>query len=126
MSHKANYDKAVSVTVYSAAADLDRGIAVTMNASAQVTPAAANTVPNFITMAPATFVGEAIQGAIPNGAIVAVKAGAAVSLGDVTTDANGKFVNATTGQNIVGTALTTADAVDEYIAIQFFPRGTVA
>lgn len=125
MSHKANYDKAVSVTVYAAAA-IDRGLAVTMNGSAQVTPAAANTVPNFITMAPATFAGEAIQGAIPNGAIVAVKAGAAVSLGDVTTDANGKFVNAASGNNIVGTALTAADAADEYIAIQFFPRGTAA
>jgi len=52
--------------------------------------------------------------------------GAAVSIGDVTTDANGKFVNAASGQNIVGTALTTADAADEFIAIQYFPRGTAA
>jgi hypothetical protein len=48
------------------------------------------------------------------------KAGAAVSVGDsVTTDATGRCVTATTGQNVWGQAMTAAGAADEIITVKF-------
>lgn len=59
-----------------------------------------------------------------NGCRVEVEAGAAVTAGnDVASDAEGRAVNATTGNTILGKALTAATAAGEVVEVLFAPAG---
>lgn len=123
--HKANYESSQVITVFAGATHA-RGIAVVIDGAGRTALPTAGAVPNVITMAVAERVGEPIQGAIPNGGVVLIRAGAALPIGDVSIDATGRAVPSTVGAAIIGTALTAADAVDELIAIQFTSRGVSA
>lgn len=124
--HKANYDKLMTITVFAAAISV-RGIGVTINSSGQAAVPAAGTMPDVIFTEGDVPAGAAVQGAIPNGGIIPVLAGAAVAVGDdVTTDADGKFIPASSGNAIVGRAVTAATAADEFVGIQFTFKGAKA
>ena len=61
------------------------------------------------------------------GEVVQVAAGAAVSIGaNVASDATGRAVTATTGEQIVGKALTAASAAGQLISVLWRPNGTSA
>ena len=124
--HKANYDKLMTITVFAAAISI-RGIGVTINADGEAAATAAGAMPDVIFTESDVAVGAAVQGAIPNGGIIPVLAGAAVAVGaDVTTDAAGKFVTATSGDAIVGRSVTAATDADEFFGIQFTFKGAKA
>lgn len=124
--HKANYDKLMTITVFAALVSV-RGIGATINSDGQAGLPAAGTMPDVIFTEGDVKIGAAVQGAIPNGGIIPVLAGAAVVAGaDVTTDAAGKFITAVAGNAIVGRAVTAATAADEFVGIQFTFKGEKA
>jgi len=124
--HKANYDKLVTITVFAAAVSI-RGIGATINSDGEAAVPAAGTMPDVIFTEGDVPAKAAVQGAIPNGGIIPVLAGAAITVGqDVTTDADGKFIPAATGNAIVGRAVTAAGAADEFVGIQFTFKGAKA
>jgi len=124
--HKANYEQQKVITVF-APNGTQRGLFTTILATGLIGVAPAGTMPDVITMAQAESEGDAIEGAIPNGGIVLVQAGTAITRGtEVTGDANGRAVAAASGNAIAGKALTSADAAREFIAVQFNYRGTAA
>lgn len=60
------------------------------------------------------------------GEIVEGRAGAAFALdAPLTSDANGKLVTATTGQNVTGWALQAATAADQLVPVKLAPRNVV-
>ena len=123
--HKANYDKLMTITVFAAALTI-RGVGAVINSDGEAEAPAAGVMPDVIFTEGGVPQGEAVQGAMPNGGIIPVVAGAPIAVGDeVTTDAEGKFIPAATGNAIVGKAVT-AGAVDEYVGIQFTYKGAKA
>ena len=125
--HKTNgYDQLCTITVFCAAISI-LGIGVTVNADGEHEAAAAGTMPDVIYTEGGVAASEAVQGAVPNGGAIKVLAGAAVAAGvDVTTDAAGKFITATTGDTIVGRSVTAAGAIDAYFKILFGNKGVKA
>ena len=125
--HKANYDKLKTITVFVGAADSVRGIGVTIDAQGECNPTAAGAMPDVIYCEGGVKQGGAVQGAMPDGAIVPVLAGAAITVGlDITTNAAGKFIPAAAGNAIVGRAVTAATAANEFFGIQFTYKGAKA
>ena len=123
--HKANYDKLMTITVFTAALSI-RGIGVVLNADGEMETPTAGQMPDVIFTESDVAAGNAVQGAIPNGGIIPVLAGDAIAVGNfVTTDADGKFVPAAAGQAIAGKAVT-AGAADEFVGIQFTYKGPAA
>ena len=121
---KAVYENPVAATIFANAA-LDKYVAVVTNSTGRSAPAGAGVMPDHITMEDATFQGEAIRGAVPDGNVILIEAGGEVSIGDnVMSNASGKAVEATAGNAIMGKALT-AGASGEIVAIQFNYRGQV-
>lgn len=123
---KANYEKLQTITIFAGAASV-LGIATVIGSDGLSNPGPAGKMPDSIYTEGDVPQGEAVQGAIANGGRVKVLAGAAINVGDpVTTDANGKFIPAVAGNDIVGRATTAASAADEYISIQFQYKGVQA
>ena len=91
----------------------------TIDSSGRAVQAGANAEAVGISLEAAAAADDpAIPVGLLDGAKVEVEAGAAVTAGDeVTSDANGQAVVATTGQRVLGFALSAAGAADEVITI---------
>jgi len=124
--HKTNYDKLQTITVFAAALSV-RGLAAVVNSDGEAEAAGAGVMPDVIFTEGGVPASEATQGAMPNGGIIPVIAGAAVVAGAlVATNAAGKFITATSGAVACGRAVNAAGAADDFFAIQFTNKGAVA
>lgn len=95
---------------------------VTVASDEQVDPTGDGLFANGVLQNDPNTAGHAAVVAI--GGVTQVKAGGSVTAGDaVASDASGKAVTAASGDVILGTALETAGADGDIIAIHFHPRG---
>lgn len=102
------------------------GYGAIFNTSGQLALAGANAVIDGIIHAPAVAAEACrfISKAVPSAKL---KAGGTITRGALlTTDANGAFVVATTGQNVLAKARVAAAAGDVFPAIYYGPTGRVA
>ena len=83
---------------------------------------------NGVSLQAATAQGQAVPCAKPDGGIVYVEAGAAISLGaDAATDSSGRvitYVSGTVNNKCWGTVLRAAGAAGEIVPVQFFMKAT--
>lgn len=130
MSHKANHAGICSITVFAAFATTAAPILINrflnLNSDAQVAYTGAGEDADYISLGTAERTGEPLQGSMPIGSINKIESGAAIAKGDkITSDATGRAVTATTGDIVLGKAVTASGAAGEVIGATFSPRGEV-
>lgn len=127
---KANNACITSLTVFAAlatvAAPINWNRFISLNTDGECAYTGDGEDADFVSLSHAERQGEAMQASLPTGSQNKVTAGEAITVGAyIASDASGRAKVATTGDKILGKALTSASAAGEVIAITFSPRGEV-